>query len=266
MLLRQRNFHLSNRQQSFKTRFLHSWSQLVTLGIFALTFFSCQGGFQNQSSESIDGNEGALAQPTPPGSGSVSGILQQNKTTLDGRVDGGQYDQKLVVEVLPEQQAIALILPLPPGFYLGSFPLPPLRGIEIVPSQSVTQPELKILIPIRYLIKGSELGRYDRLPNGDPLPGMPAGETRGFSLSMREQSDHRIHVYFVASAVAVFVETPRFQYPEEIKPFLPALSFPVRNQSHFALVPDKGAYASGVFVASRLPPGLAYELDQILRY
>ena len=248
-------------------------SSWVIAQFIALSLFSCHGGFQDQSLETtLLGNEGGLAQPSLPTRPSVSEWLQHNKPLMDGHVEGGQYDQKLVVEVLPEQQAIALILPLPPGFYQGQFLPSPLPGVEIVSPGSFKQTELKIIIPIRYLLRESKLGLYQKLPNGDPLPGMPAGETRGFSLSMREQSNHRIHVYFVASAVGVFVETPNLRYPEEIKSFLPSLNFPIRNTNrnqilgYLALVPDKNTYASGVFVSSRLPPKLAYELDQILRY
>jgi hypothetical protein len=103
------------------------------------------------------------------------------------------------------------------------------------------------------------------------MPFMPSGESRGFAINFPQKPKYRLHLYFVANAVGVFIETPDWKLPEELS-LIPTIGFPVRNlrqtqiNGYFAIVPNKGNYSSGLFVASRIPRELAFQLDQILRY
>ncbi|MCS6838180.1 MAG: hypothetical protein NZ480_04970 [Bdellovibrionaceae bacterium] len=243
-----------------------------------LLIMSCQqGGFQLQSTSlSQNGVEGPNPLDQMPSDQEQNSPLEtwnKAKMEIPGSVDGGTYDGHLAIELNPESQTINVIVPLPPIFFIPSqLPSPQLPDIKLSLRREKGLVFLVATIPLRYLVKGAQLAEFGKLPNGDPVPYMPAGETRGFSIHFAERPNYRLHFYFVATAVGVFVETPEWKFPEEIGQVLPYIGFPIKNESktrvvgYLALVPNRGNFASGVFVSSRIPIQLARELDKILRY
>jgi len=131
--------------------------------------------------------------------------------------------------------------------------------------------QMGVTIPLKYLLKGAALGNFTQLPNGDPIPFMPAGEMTGVEVDFPQNSKYRLHLYLAVSAAAVFIETPDWSFPPEVA-LLGTIGFPVKNVSktqingYFAIVPNKGTFASGVYVASRLPTDVAILLDDLVRF
>lgn len=193
---------------------------------------------------------------------------------VDGAVDGWKYNGQVVIQIDSVNQAIVLVMPLPPIFLMPvtTMAIPELPGAALFP---LTQPDgttaMAVRIPLKYLIKGASLSNYNSLPNGDPLPFMPVGENRGFAISFPQNPRYRLHTYISANAAAVFIETPDFNLPEQWI-ILPSLGFPVKNQDktkivgYFAVVANRGVHSSGVYVAGRLPNEVAILIDELLRY
>lgn len=238
-----------------------------------------QGLTTNDFSQDIAGNNNQ--QDTGGGGGNGGGgnsnpvrSWDDIRQKTDGAVDGWKYDGQVVVQIDAENQALVLVMPLPPIFLMpvASMPIPELPGAAIFP---LTQPDgtssMAVRIPLKYIVKGSSLSNYNTLPNGDPLPFMPVGENRGFAISFPQNMKYRLHLYISANAAAVFVETPDFKLPEQWV-ILPSLGFPVKNQDktqvvgYFAVVANRGIHNSGVYVASRIPREVAILIDELIRY
>lgn len=247
--------------------------QLILLSLLIFSFgWGCSSGFQPDPLNQLLSPDPDSLGVLPPSEEDAQLIWESLSQDVTGYVSGGSYDGQLLVEIDPLRQAILLRLPLPPIFLapLVTKELS-LSGLKMEYQKTDNQYQLVLVVPIQYLIKGAQLDRYGLLPNGDPIPFIPSGEARGFAVNFAAQSKYRLHLYFVANAVAAFVETPDWILPEELS-FLPTLGFPIYNQArsktngYFAIVPNKGVHASGVYIASRLPRELAAQLDQILRY
>lgn len=241
----------------------------------------CSKGFSTASFDEVSGQGSNNNQNTDDGTGGGGGSRNPGdrswddvRRKTDGAVDGWKYDGQFVIQIDAENQALVLVLPLPPIFLMpvSAMPIPELPGASLFP---LTQPDgtssMAVRIPLKYLIKGSSLTSYNRLPNGDPLPFMPVGENRGFAIAFPQNKNYRLHLYVSANAAAIFVETPDFKLPEQWI-ILPSLGFPVKNQDktqvvgYFAVVANRGMHNSGVYVASRIPRDVAILIDDLLRY
>lgn len=234
----------------------------------------CAKGISQMSEEALQGVSGGNNNGQDSGGGqNTTRSWDTIKTKTEGAVDGWTYDGQVVVKIDAENQALVLVMPLP-SIFLMSFStirIPELPGAEIFPMQGPSGSMMAVRIPLKYIVKGSELRNYNTLPNGDALPYMPVGENRGFAFSFPQNTKYRLHLYVSANAAAVFVETPDFKLPTEWQIF-PTLGFPVKNRNktqvvgYFAVVPNKGTYSSGVYVASRLPNDVAILIDELIRY
>lgn len=259
-----------------KMRSRSGWGTLTLC--FGLSLLAgCSKGVDSMDPSTVSAGPGDNS-----GQGDGDGLTPPDQTKTwddvrrktDGAVDGWKYDGQFVIQVDAPNQALILVLPLPPIFLLPviAMPLPQLPGASIFP---LTQPDgtssMAVRIPLKYLVKGAQLNNYNSLPNGDPLPFMPAGENRGFAIAFPQNPKYRLHLYMTANAAAVFVETPDFNLPEQWI-ILPNLGFPVKNQDktqivgYMAIVANRGTHSSGVYVASRIPRDVAILIDELIRY
>lgn len=248
--------------------------KIIFMTFILLNFgLGCSPGFQPDTLNSkLTSQDPESLGVMPPSEEDAQLIWERLSQEVTGYVSGGSYDGQLLVEIDPQRQAVLLRLPLPPIFLASRVTTDlALPGLRMEYQKNDNQYQLVLVIPIQYLIKGAQLDRYGLLPNGDPIPFIPSGEARGFAINFAAKSKYRLHIYFVANAVGAFIETPDWVLPEELA-FLPTIGFPINNQErtkttgYFAIVPNKGIHASGVYIASRLPRELAAQLDQILRY
>jgi hypothetical protein len=239
------------------------------------TLMACGKGF-NAATESSDSNSGlgTVTDPTTGSPVSSEKAWSDVSSGVNGRVEGGSNDGSLVIQIDKARQALVLILPLPPIFLLSvsGAPIPELPGasFEMIP-QADGSNAMGIVIPLKYVIKGGQFADYGRLPNGDPIPFIPVGEAHGFAISFPQKPSYRLHLYLAVNAAAVFIETPDWKLPDEFS-MIPTIGFPVKNQDktringYFAIVPNRGNYSSGVYVASRIPSHLAVMIDELLRF
>lgn len=256
----------------------HSPLKHFILGTCTLSLMACGKGFNAASSA------GDLASTTPgptsvvdPNTGvPVSSAKAWTTVASDtnGTVNGGTNDGSLVIQIDKVRQSLVLYIPLP-SIFLASvtgiqIPEMPGASVEMVP-QTDGSNALGVVIPLKYVIKGGDFATYGKLPNGDAVPFIPAGEAHGFAIDFPQRPNYRLHIYVAVNAAAVFVETPDWKLPAEFA-VLPTIGFPVRNSAktqvngYFAVVPNRGNFASGVYVASRIPNKAAALIDQMLRF
>lgn len=241
-----------------------------------LTTAGCGKAFKNAESlvdaQNENGN-GQVSEPTKEPD--IANEWAKVSQSVDGQVDGSVFDGQLLIQIDSVNQALIIYLPIPFASLItlpiNSIDIPQLPGMTLF---QVTQPDgsvrLAVRVPLEYIIKGAQLTPYNMLPNGDPLPFMPAGENRGFALALPQNPDMRLHFYFTANAAAVFIELPQVNLPEPWNSL--SVGFPIRNISktqvvgYFAFIPNRATFPSGVYVASRLPTQIAVAIDNLLRY
>ncbi len=196
------------------------------------------------------------------------------KTALNGKVDGSSMNGKVILQVDSVNQALIFYIPLPLdliNFPVQSIEIPDLPGVSLF---QLPQPDgstqLGVRVPLKYLLKGAQLGAYNTLPNGDPLPYMPVGDNRGFAISLPQNPNFNLHFYVSANSAAVFVEVPQIVLPDVWS--ILKIGFPIKNADktqvvgYFSFVPNRSTFASGVYVAGRIPTQVAVALDSLLKF
>jgi hypothetical protein len=256
----------------------------TVLSVASLAMIACGPSLKVAESTKIDStsngglSDGGGSTPvgvTPTPGTDTARTWSNIKAKTEGAVAGSSYDGQLLIQIDTTNQAFIFYLPIPFASSLvlpvQSFDIPTLPGLTVFQvTNSNGDSQMAVRVPLKYLRKGAALDPYNLLPNGDPLPYMPAGENRGFALSFPENPDMKLHFYLTANAAAVFIEIPALKFPDEWLRF--TLGFPMRNQAgtqtvgYLAFVPNKGLANSGVFVSGRIPTEAAVLIDQVLRY
>ena len=259
----------------------------LILATMTLSLMACGKSFQttNDLAASSGLNQGLGTvpggnDPAAPAAKTWSDVSNGANAQTDDTVSNPLYSVSSatpVIQILPDQQAIELLMPLPASFNLpfqiANMPVPQLPGVsiqQIVNSDGSTS--IGVIVPLKYLIKGTTLSPYGALPNGDPIPFIPAGEAHGFAIDLPQNAHYRLHIYFTAGAAAAFVETPDLKIPDQYSGFIPTIGFPVKNQAktaivgYLAFVPNRLTYSSGIYVASKIPNDVAILIDNLLRY
>ena len=104
-----------------------------------------------------------------------------------------------------------------------------------------------------------------KLPSGDDLPYVPAGELPGFAVQFPQMPDYRIHLYIGVNVAAVFAELPNVGLPI-------GFLFPVKNLAKtkvigaIGYVMPKATFAGGMYLATQLPADLARLIDDLIRW
>ncbi|MBX9768769.1 MAG: hypothetical protein K2X47_15960 [Bdellovibrionales bacterium] len=239
------------------------WTVFLVSG---LTLSACGPAMKSASTNgSLTCNPGA----TCPGQLVVDPVTEDLWKTVDlsGAVSGGPYFEANAIGLDRGSQSIDLKLPLPQNPFGQEFTadIPELPGAKIGLVQDASGHwSVALRVPLKYLIKGVDVGVPGKLPNGDELPGIPGGEKPIYALDVHRLG-RTITVYIGLQAAAVFVPTPEFN------PYV-ALGFPIRNQSqrqvvgYFSTVPKKTTFAGGFYMAAVIPDSVARVLEKILIY
>lgn len=247
---------------------------LKTLPLLAMSvlLISCGKGYQTLAG-SEGSNDGSSVVTDP-----VAAWTKVQEATAS-QVEDGQYANQLLIKIDKENQALILVLPIPPIFLssFSEFEVPDMPGVVVKPVTNEDGGQsIAVSIPLRYIHKNTEFRDFLTLPNGRALPFMPVGEMNGFAVSFPNQPNYRLHVYVAVSAAAVFVETPSMdKYWDDIKayaPILPKLGFNIKNKKYnqvvgrFEFVLPVSTYSSGVYIASKLPNEIAQLINELVRF
>lgn len=216
-----------------------------------------------QDSSNSQSQDNPQTTPTPQ----TPAAPNWDQVDMDGYTSGGAYNGKMAVRVDKNAQALTLLLPIPmPVPLIGTMNIPSLPGAKLASTADGNGKELlAIQIPLKYIIKGASLGQGQRLPNGDPLPYVPAGELPGFSISLPQIKNYRIYVYLGVNVVATYIELPDFGLP------IGWIS-PVKNKAKtrvigaIGYVPPKMNYTGGMYLATQIPAKTAQQIDNLIQW
>ncbi len=211
---------------------------------------------------------GGTATDTTAGSPADPGSLINPLTQLDfkGRVESPDgNNQALAFDFDKTRGEFIIMIPMPSGMMFtpsGSFNNhPDITFSPVIDANG--QMKFAVRVPVKYILKGATFLPAASLPNGDPLPAMPAGygELPSLGLTFPQQNNTQITLYIGINAVGLFVTLPE----KAALPF--GFTLPIKNSDksktfgYLSYVPPKGTYAPGLFVSSLIPPSMARILE-----
>ena len=237
--------------------------------VFAM---GCSRGLQTQSSTSSNtGQQGASSTPgantpnvTAPAIDSV-----QMKSYVEDNTNG--FNGALAFDLDKVRGEFIIMIPLPAGMIFtpsGSFSnYPDITYGPIFDAEG--RMKIAVRVPVRYVLKGVQFGSPSRLPNGDPLPAMPAGqgELPGLALTFPQNST-QITLYIGLNALGLFASLPEGSALDKI-PF--GFTLPLKSQDktrtfgYLTFVPKKGTYAPGLFISTGVPANMARILEDYFK-
>lgn len=235
---------------------------------FGLVGCSGKTGFQSLDS-TLNGSTGNGSQGNGDTGGNTDNQASWDKVDIDGYSQSMESKGQLVIQLDKVNQAVILILPIPAFAFLPFFPkadIPELEGAYFTSYQTADgSNQLAISVPLKHVIKGAEFLPDEKLPNGDPLPYVPAGELPGVAIQLPQHSKYQVHLYIGVDVAAAFVELPDFGLPVGgiVK---------VKNKNKtkevgaIGYILPKGNYDGGLFLAAKIPKDMSIMIDQLIRW
>lgn len=226
----------------------------------------CSSGFQGNSTAGSNAGSG-----NNDGQGGGGGTIPSpiQNVDLKGYINGGNYDETQTFDFDRTRGELIVRIPLgmDPNVFIGSGSLEKLPGVSFYTTMSSDgNYHFVISIPVRYVLRGVTTLPSNRLPNGDPLPMMPAGELPSVAFTLNPNSTRKAYLYLGVDAIGLYVES-EWLTCKAGSPLCVSLSFPVRNQTkskvvgYFSLLPGKNGATGGAFISSIIPPEIARILD-----
>ncbi|OFZ31464.1 MAG: hypothetical protein A2622_02455 [Bdellovibrionales bacterium RIFCSPHIGHO2_01_FULL_40_29] len=207
-----------------------------------------------------DGSLGGIT-PTPQ-----PGVDPVSQLDFKGRIESGDTNNNaLAFDFDKSRGEFIIMIPMPSGFLFtpsGSFNnRPDITFSPIIDSDG--RMKFAVRVPVKYILKGATFLPPASLPNGDPLPKMPAGygELPSLGLTFPQHDNTQITLYIGINAVGLFVTLP----DKAALPF--GFTLPVKNSDksktfgYLSYVPKKGTYAPGLFVSTLIPASMARILE-----
>lgn len=216
----------------------------------------------NVPSTGTPATDGSLG-TTPP----VPGVDPVSQLDFKGRVESSDStNNALAFDFDKSRGEFIVMLPMPLGF---SFSLPS-GAFAKYPDITFTtmfdssgRMKFAVRIPVKYVLKGASFLPAASLPNGDPLPAMPAGygELPSLGLTFPQNDNTQITLYIGINAIGLFVSLPE----KAAIPF--GFTLPIKNSDksktfgYMSYVPPKGTYAPGLFISTLVPASMARILE-----
>lgn len=209
---------------------------------------------EEQNKESLE--------PTP----SIPKEVVYKDIDLDGQIKGGTYNKMSTLALDKQNNALILYVPVGVNVFINNFSgaIPELPGASFKSTKLANGTSvIAVSIPLKYILKGVSFLENARLPNGDPLPEVPAGELPSLGIKLGDKKDVNFYLYLGVGVVAVYITSP-------FNPWL-ELTFPVTNRDqtkvvgYFAMVPEKEkagvTYQGGFFLSTVMPDEISRALD-----
>lgn len=220
----------------------------------SVTNSSSTGGTNNGQNNGNNNNNGTTPDPI-------------DAVDLKGNVDSSDGNKgALTFDFDKTRGEFIIMVPMPSGVLftpVGSFSKYP--DITFSPIFDVNSGKMKfgVRVPVKYIIKGATFLPPASLPNGNPLPAMPAGqgELPSLALNFPQHNNTQITLYLGVNAIGLYVTLPD-------NAALPiGFQFPIKNKDktktlgYLTYVPKKGTYAPGLFVSTIIPANVARILE-----
>lgn len=125
--------------------------------------------------------------------------------------------------------------------------------------------KMAIRIPIKYVLKGVNQIDPAKLPSGEDLPAMPAGQNELPSLGLNFPLNDNIqmHLYIGVNALGFYLTLPN----QASLPLPFNLTLPIKNKDktktngYLTYVTAKNGHAAGIFVSTLIPANVARILE-----
>jgi len=233
----------------------------LVLAALLVGLTGCGQGFQ--ASQSPTGS--ASNSSSSVGGGSATDPQTAFKAlSVDGTVSG--YDNVQIIEVDKTNMQLVVRLPSPiPSvtFSVAAVPIQQIPGATLsVESLSTGGSALVLRIPLSAVLKGVALSSPSKLPNGQPLPGVPDGELPSAAVTLSKLGTVNPTIYLGPSVVGIYVNSP---YSIPI-----GLTLPIKNAAHtrtwgyVSSITASGSDKGGFFVSLALPDDIARIIDDVL--
>ncbi|MBX2987417.1 MAG: hypothetical protein KF802_05940 [Bdellovibrionaceae bacterium] len=241
---------------------------LVPAVIAALLLSGCSEGMK---SSAIEGGSSNVESGSGVG-GINDGRNPMDQVDMKGYVSEGAYQSVKSVDI--DKVAGELIVRLPLGMdatiAVGGGSIPQLPGVTFGTEFGADgNAYFTVRIPLRYVLRGvTGLPSTTTLPNGRPLPKMPAGEYPSVAFTINSKNtDRKFHLYLGVDAVGLYVESKWLSCGNS--PIcLDYLEAPIKNEQrnkvlgYLTLMLGRGQTAGGFFVSTIVPPEIAKILDE----
>ncbi len=226
--------------------------------LMTLTLTACSNGMDAASTATDGSNNG-------------QGNGGQNTTALDsvdlnGYSSGGDSEGRLVMQLDKVNKALIISVPIAQigldinvNASLSQFP-----DIQVYSYTDTSKMNhLAVRVPLKYLLRGINLGNPQILPNGEAIP-FQGGEMPSISLVINAVSSAKAYLYLGSGAVVVYVSHPK----------VPAtgisLLVPVKNQAGTKVLGQVGVMTKtakgdgGFLVSTKIPAEAAKILDDYI--
>jgi hypothetical protein len=253
-------------------------STLVLL-LAVVTLTNCSpNGFQSNSSNSSTPN---VANGINDGSndsnnnnnGSNGSNSALDNIDLVGRVDSdnSNFKNALSFDFDKTHGEFIVMLPMPSGLMFtpppGTFTNFPDIRFSTVMDGDTGKLKLAVRIPVKYIVKGIHTLPNSSLPNGEPLPTMPAGqgELPSLAIELPQSGNLKLSLYIGVNAIGLFMTLPT----NIAIPF--GFQLPIRNKDksktlgYISYVPAKGSFAPGLFLSTIIPPAVSRVLEDYFK-
>jgi len=223
---------------------------------------TAQGG-QNVGDGNSSGNGGAVT-PVPAPIDQVD--LKSRVDDSSNKISG--MNGALTFDFDKTRGEFIIMIPMPNGLVFtpsGGFKNYP--DITFGPIFDATTGKVKVAvrIPVKYVLKGINTIPAAKLPNGDALPAMPAGqgELPSLGLSFPQNGNTQVYIYIGINALGLYVTLP----DSATLPIPINITVPVKNKDKsktygfLTYVNAKNGHPPGLFVSTGVPNEMARILE-----
>ncbi len=246
--------------------------------LLSLSAFGCAKGFQSQASNLLTNsdNNGSLDAANPDITPNLPAIDQVNmKSRVEDSNNQTGFQGALAFDFDKTLGEFIIMIPLPSNSMFtasGSFDKYP--DITYGPLFDASgKMKIAVRVPVKYVLKGVQFSAPTKLPNGDPLPAMPAGigELPGLALNFPVSSNGnktQIYLYIGINAIGLYATLP----DNATLPIPFNITLPLKNQDktrtfgYLTYVTAKNGFASGLFVSMGVPAAFARILEDYFHF
>jgi hypothetical protein len=251
---------------------------IASMILAGLSLTGCNG---NNGFQSIDAAlKGTTDDNNGQGGGDNSKNADWNQVDMDGYSQGLDTKGKLVIMIDKPNQSIVLVFPVPSFLFMPftnkQVPVPDLDGAYFTSYETADgSKQLAVHVPLKHIIRDGQFTDPKRLPNGDALPYVPAGELAGFSVAFPNQPNYQVHLYIGVNVAAAFIELPDFDlgnlgdlggivnlnYIAKVKN-----KDKTKEIGAIGYILPKGNFDGGLYLAAQIPKDMAITIDELIKW
>lgn len=249
--------------------------KFLTVTILTSTLFmmSCGSSMNSANNNTPNPNQNPQSNPTPTPADQISKIGYEGITGTNLSAPSTWGAGIPVMGLDLTNKVITIRIPL--GFFvnltLAQNSIPELPNVTITTENDPSKGQfLVVRIPFKDVLKDPFNGGTATLPNGDPLPAVPAGETKPIAtyvVKLNKSGKENLYLYLGKEYYAVMLQTSAKLIPtSSIYMITVTLTNKEKTKTNgfLHLINKKNNVNGGVMAAFQMPTQLAVLLDQLV--